>query len=132
MVPCGPLLITGTTQKNGHCSFVLLHLFLATPLFFSVGQNHICTVYIRYFWQGNHQIYGHIRCVIYALFMYGSGQPYSSSLTDQSQQRRSDKTYYLYNTKERLLFFCFAPPFPCHSALLLSPICHSNNDGVTR
>ena len=23
-----------------------------------VGQNHIHTVYIRYFWQGNHQIYG--------------------------------------------------------------------------
>jgi hypothetical protein len=20
------------------------------------------TVYIRYFWQGNHQVYGHIRC----------------------------------------------------------------------
>jgi hypothetical protein len=29
---------------------------------FRVGQNHIYTVYIRYFWQGNHQIYGHIRC----------------------------------------------------------------------
>jgi len=28
-----------------------------------VGQGHIYTVYIRYFWQGNHQIYGHIRCV---------------------------------------------------------------------
>jgi len=28
-----------------------------------VGQNHIYTVYIRYFWQVNHQIYGHIRCV---------------------------------------------------------------------
>jgi len=27
------------------------------------GQNHIYTVYIRYFWQGNHQIYGHIRCI---------------------------------------------------------------------
>ena len=24
-----------------------------------VGQNHIYTVYIRYFWQGNHQLYGH-------------------------------------------------------------------------
>jgi len=23
-----------------------------------VGQNHIYTVYIRYFWLGNHQIYG--------------------------------------------------------------------------
>jgi hypothetical protein len=28
-----------------------------------VGQNHIYTVFIRYFWQGNHQIYGHIRCI---------------------------------------------------------------------
>jgi hypothetical protein len=28
-----------------------------------VGQNHIYTVYIRYFWQGNYQIYGHIRCM---------------------------------------------------------------------
>jgi hypothetical protein len=28
-----------------------------------VGQNHIYTVYIWYFWQGNHQIYGHIRCI---------------------------------------------------------------------
>ena len=27
------------------------------------GQNHIYTVCIRYFWQGNHQIYGHIRCI---------------------------------------------------------------------
>jgi len=26
------------------------------------GQNHTYTVYIRYFWPGNHQIYGHIRC----------------------------------------------------------------------
>jgi len=28
-----------------------------------VGQNHIYTVYIRYFWQGFYQIYGHIRCI---------------------------------------------------------------------
>jgi len=26
-------------------------------------QNHVYTVYIQYFWQGNPQIYGHIRCV---------------------------------------------------------------------
>jgi len=26
-----------------------------------VGQDHIYTVYIRYFWQGFHQRYGHIR-----------------------------------------------------------------------
>jgi hypothetical protein len=28
-----------------------------------VGQSHICTVYIRYFWQETHQIYGHKRCI---------------------------------------------------------------------
>jgi len=32
-------------------------------LIFRVGQNHIYTVYIRYFRQGNHQIYGNIRCM---------------------------------------------------------------------
>jgi hypothetical protein len=42
-----------------------------------VGQNYIYTVYIRHFWQRNHQIYGHIRCIYtilanpkYAYFVY--------------------------------------------------------------
>jgi hypothetical protein len=26
-----------------------------------VGQNRMHTVYLRFFWRGNHQIYGHIR-----------------------------------------------------------------------
>ena len=30
---------------------------------YRVGQNRIYTVYIWYFWQGNHQIYGYIRCI---------------------------------------------------------------------
>ena len=30
----------------------------AACVVFRVGQNHIYTVYIRYFWQENHQIYG--------------------------------------------------------------------------
>ena len=34
-----------------------------TRIWSRVGQNHIYTVNIRYFWQGNHQIYGHIRCI---------------------------------------------------------------------
>jgi len=34
-----------------------------SPIIRRVGQNHIYTVHIRYFWQGNHQIYGHIRCI---------------------------------------------------------------------
>jgi len=28
-----------------------------------VGQNHVYTVHIRYFWQGINQIYGHIWCI---------------------------------------------------------------------
>ena len=28
-----------------------------------VGQNHIYTVYTRCFWQGNHQINCHVRCI---------------------------------------------------------------------
>ena len=35
------------------------HVFSA----FMVGQKHIHTVHIRYFWQGNHQINGHTRCI---------------------------------------------------------------------
>jgi hypothetical protein len=41
----------------------LFALFHACELMSRVGQNHIYTVYIRYFWQGNHQIYGHTRCI---------------------------------------------------------------------
>jgi len=73
-----------------------------------VGQNHICTVYVRYLWQRNRQIYGHARCIctyilyiythiyiyiyihiyihihiyIYTyIYIYGSGQPYTSYTT---------------------------------------------------
>jgi len=38
-------------------------VWLDLYVFFRVGQNHIYTVYVRYFWQGKHQIYGHIRCI---------------------------------------------------------------------
>ena len=36
--------------------------FVFGILIYRVGQNHKCTVYVQYFWQGNHQIYGLIRC----------------------------------------------------------------------
>jgi hypothetical protein len=32
-------------------------------IIFRVGQNPIYRVYIRYVWQGNHQIYGHMRYI---------------------------------------------------------------------
>jgi hypothetical protein len=37
-----------------------------------VGQNHMYTVYIRYFWQKNHQI---PNIQLYRVYIYGSGQP---------------------------------------------------------
>jgi len=43
---------------------LVVHVLLLTHEFMCrVGQNHIYTVYIQYFWQGNDQIYGHIRCM---------------------------------------------------------------------
>ena len=32
-----------------------------------VGQDHIGMVYIRYYWQGNHELYSHIRCIYMVL-----------------------------------------------------------------
>ena len=57
------------------------------PYIIRVGQNHIYTMYIRYFWQGNEQIYGHIRCINTVLAnpihngyrVNGSDQPYTCS-----------------------------------------------------
>ena len=44
---------------------MLMHLY--NPFMLRVVQSHIYTVYVRYFWQGNHQLYGHIRCIHMAL-----------------------------------------------------------------
>jgi hypothetical protein len=41
---------------NGH--YVLWYACMCR-----VVQNHIYTVYIRFVWQGNHQIHGHIQCI---------------------------------------------------------------------
>ena len=54
---------SGRTYSN---FFPFQHLALTEYCLYHtcrVGQNHIYTVYMRYFWQGNHQIYGHIRCI---------------------------------------------------------------------
>ena len=54
-----------------------------------VGPNHIYTVYIRYFWLGNHQIYGVYipkytvlanSIYTYEVYVYVSGQPQLCSL----------------------------------------------------
>ena len=39
------------------CLFVRKYLRLARTIY------KIYTVYVRYFWQVNHQIYGHIHCI---------------------------------------------------------------------
>ena len=51
---------------NSQDKLIIPNASFALPchlVIFRVGQNHIYTVYIRYFWQGKHQIYGHIRCI---------------------------------------------------------------------
>jgi hypothetical protein len=45
------------------CSVSLCSFIHGKSNMLRVGQNHTYTVYIQYFWQGNRQIYGHIRCV---------------------------------------------------------------------
>ena len=42
------------------CVYLFMHVRCLLP---RVGQNHIHTVYARYFWQGNYHIYSHIRCI---------------------------------------------------------------------
>ena len=42
---------------------ISLPKILYTNRIYKVGQNRMYTVYIRDFWQGNNQIYGHIRCI---------------------------------------------------------------------
>ena len=61
-----------------------------------VGQNHIYTVYIRYFWQGNHQIYGHIRC-IYTVLANPSTNPCWIWLKLAEPQKWATFIQYLFN-----------------------------------
>ena len=60
------------SQKPAGSSCHVQHLRIR-----SVGQNHIYTVYIRHFRQGNHQVYGHIRCI----YMVLSVEVYIGGLT---------------------------------------------------
>jgi hypothetical protein len=48
-----------------------------------VGQNHIYTVHVRCFWQGNHQIYGYIRCLFTVLPNYKHVQTSTCHLNKQ-------------------------------------------------
>jgi hypothetical protein len=61
-----------TKVTHGHQSSVIVMSW--------VGQNHIYTVYTRYFWQGNHRLYGHIRCIYTVL----------ANPSDESSRSHSD------------------------------------------
>jgi len=62
------------THTHIHTQMLPCYLFILalTSHVTRVGQIYIYTVYIRCFWQGNHQIYG----VYIRIYIYGSGQPY--------------------------------------------------------
>jgi len=51
------------TRAEAGCAFDHADDVVTLVFIIRVGQNHINTVYIRHFWQGNYQIYGHIRCI---------------------------------------------------------------------
>ena len=51
------------SQTNAHGTFAALSWCSCSQHKCRDGQNHVYTVYKRYFWQGNHQINGHIRCI---------------------------------------------------------------------
>jgi len=44
-------------------SAICLAVVFVTCKIRRVGHNHMYTVYIRYFWQVHHHIYGHKRCI---------------------------------------------------------------------
>ena len=62
-----------TSQGSGMLRFWQGHCGIYPRVVSRVGQNHKYTVHIRYFWQGNHQIYGHVRC-IYTVMANPSGK----------------------------------------------------------
>jgi hypothetical protein len=60
---------------------------------YRVGQNHIYTVYIRFFWQGNHQIYGHIRAQNDSGRPYYCGDTYGSGAVDRYRSALLTKVF---------------------------------------
>jgi len=50
-------------MANYDCIIVSWHVWVYMWVLCRAGQKHICTVYIRYFWQENYRIYGHILCI---------------------------------------------------------------------
>jgi len=85
------------------CLFVVPCLWLLVyGLIHRVSQNHICTVYIRCFWQGNHQLYGHIRSIYTVLvnstFLWGM-------ITSSAKLRTRSGDQDVHMIDHRLFFF---------------------------
>ena len=62
---CNRCLLPTTSQQSRDASS---HLNSISYVNIGIGQNHIYKVYIRYFWQGNHQLSGQIRCMYIRLW----------------------------------------------------------------
>jgi hypothetical protein len=94
-----------------------------------VGQNHIYiyiyTAYVRYVWQGDHQIYSHMRCIYTIL-----ANPKTLKLANWSA--KEPKTIFHFGPGAPLchfsLFFCIPVPSqrpaapPCVFGLNCSPV----------
>jgi len=92
-----------------------------------VGQNHIYTVYIRYFWLGDHQTYGHIRCIYtvlanptYQLNGLSIANPYEQPC--QQQHRHNTATLHVqltHNSQYHISFMSisYTTSIPTHLAI---------------
>jgi len=79
----------GQNHKYKWCAYGLLGREITRyTVIYRVGQNHIYTVYIRYFWQGNHQIYGRIGCIYTVLANPSHIQCIHTALANSSKMYR--------------------------------------------
>ena len=90
-----------------------------TRIWSRVGQNHIYTVYIRYFWQGNHQLYGHTRC-IYSVLANPTHTNTHSHMWRAFMQCRSKKR--LYVGLARTVYMIYALYITVYSVISLPKI----------
>jgi hypothetical protein len=82
-------------------------LYLKCPIC-RVGQNHIYTVYVRYFWQGNYQIYGHIRCIYTVL-----ANPIHTVFLAENSQNAGSYTVYIHCSSQPYVSGCQALSHTC-------------------
>ena len=78
-----------------------------------VGQNHTYTVYLQYFWQGNHQIYSHIR------FIYTVLANPTYDITCSTTRIRPTLVSGFYCASEQLRVPCLCV---CHACVCAMPV----------